>query len=192
MAVYSLTRYPLSVSLADGRAATLRPLNGRDGAKLHAFFLRIPERERFLLKDDIASSTIVERWTNHLDYDRALPLLAEVDGKIVADAVLIRHRGGWLAQAAEVRLLIDPEYRASGLGTTLLRELLDIAADADLDQVIFQLIDDVQGEAIRDIAALGAVQVGCIEGLARDEQNHPHDVRFYTMPLGKWWEWARA
>lgn len=192
MAVYSLARYPLPVSLTDGRAATLRPLNQSDYAKLCAFFLRIPERERFQLKDDIASSTIVKHWTDHLDYDRALPLLAEEDGKIVAEAVLIRHRGGWFAQAAEVRLLVDPDYRASGLGTTLLRELLDIAADADLDQVVFQLIDDVQGEAMHEVAALGAVQVGCIEGLARDEQNHPHDVRFYTMPLGKWWEWARA
>jgi GNAT superfamily N-acetyltransferase len=192
MAVYTLTRYPLAATLADGSAVTLRPLNGSDGEKLRDFFQRIPQQERFLLKDDITSSDVVARWTGQLDYDRALPLLAEVDGRVVADAVLIRHRGGWLAQAAEVRVLVDPDFRGRGLGTALLRELLDIAADAELDQVVFQFVGDIEGEAMREAAALGAVQVGCIEGLARDEHNHPHDLLFYTMPLGKWWEWARS
>lgn len=191
MAVYTLTRYPLTTPLRDGSCVRLRPMTAQDGEPLRAFFARIPEDERFLLKDDVTSPAVIQGWCSALDYDRALPLLAEADGRVVANAVLIRHRGGWLGQAAEIRVVVDPAYRGRGLGVTLMRELLDIASDAELDQVDFQMVKDAQDDAIGAARFLGAVQAGCIEGMARDLHGHAHDVLIYRLPLGKYWEWAR-
>jgi hypothetical protein len=103
MAVYPITRYPKEVALRDGATVQLRPMTAADAEDRVAFFRDIPDEERFLLKDDVTSPEVVCGWANRLDYDRALPLLALADGRLVADAVLIRHRGGSRAPGRDPR-----------------------------------------------------------------------------------------
>lgn len=191
MAVYPITRYPKEVELRDGVRVTLRPMTAADGEGLLQFFKGIPEAERFLLKDDVTSPAVISSWADRLDYDRALPLLAVADGRIVADAVLIRHRGGSRAHLGEIRVVVDPAYRGRGLGVTLMRELVEIAYDAELERVIFELVKDVQEEAIAAATYLGAFPVGTVTDLAKDSHGRPHDVVFLALPLGKWYEWSK-
>lgn len=191
MPVYAMTRYPREVKLRDGRSATLRPMTAADAAALHALFLRVPEDERYFLKDDVTDPAVIEGWAAHLDYDRALPLLAVVGDRIVADATLIRRRGGARHHTAEIRIASDPEYRGGGLGTAMLRELIEIAHDAELEQVVFEMVKDVHDEVIGAIRALGAVEAGVVTELVKDRHGRAHDVVFMMLPLGKWWEWSQ-
>jgi GNAT superfamily N-acetyltransferase len=134
---------------------------------------------------------VVRGWAEHLDYDRALPLLAAAGDQIVADAVLVRHRGGARSDIAEVRVLVDPEWRGRGLGVTLMRDLAEIAYDAELDQVVFEMVADRQDEMIRAAESLGAVTAGRVTDFAKDIRGHHHDVVYLALPLGKWWEWSQ-
>ncbi|HTE86976.1 MAG TPA: GNAT family N-acetyltransferase [Dehalococcoidia bacterium] len=158
---------------------------------LLGFFLRVPEDERFFLKEDVSSRAVAENWAGHLDYDRALPLLALDDGRIIADAVLLRHRGNARSHVGEIRIVVDPFYRGQGVGVALMRELADIAYDAELEFILFELVTDVEEPAIQAARSLGALDAGRIEGAARDPRGHQHDVAFLKLPLGKWWEWSR-
>lgn len=191
MAVYSIKRYPRQSEMRDGACVTLRPMTRGDEAPLLEFFKRVPEEERFLLKDDVTSPTVVHGWAEYLDYDRALPLLAVAGDRIVADAVLVRHRGGYRSHSSEVRVVVDPEWRGRGLGLALMRELAEIAYDAELDQVTFEMVADVQDEMIRAAESLGAVTAGRVTDFAKDIRGHHHDVVYLTLPLGKWWEWSQ-
>lgn len=187
MAVYQIKRYPRTAELRDGTTVELRPMTRDDADALRAFFQRIPEGERFYLKDDVTDPQVLRSWTEHLDYDRALPLLAVAGGRVVADVVLLRRRGGSRRHAAELRAVIDPEYRGKGLGVLMMRDLVDIAWDAELEEVIFEVVADVQDEALHASSFLGAVHAGRVEALARDLQGKPHDVVFMRLPLGKYW-----
>lgn len=191
MAVYAIARYPREVVLRDGSRLTVRPLEPSDGEALLAFFKRVPEEERFLLKEDVTSPQVIQSWIEHLDYDRALPLLAIVNGRVVADAVLIRRRGGARSHVGEIRVVVDPEYRGRGLGMTLMRELIQIAHDAELEQVVFECVKDVQEAAIKAAESLGAFPSGTVTDLVKDIHGRPHDVVFLRLPLGKWWEWSQ-
>jgi GNAT superfamily N-acetyltransferase len=162
-----------------------------DVEALLEFFRRVPEEERFFLKDDVTSPLVIESWAKHLDYDRALPLLGIVNGKVVADAVLIRHRGGYRRHVAEIRVVIDPDYRGKGLGVTVMKELVEIAWDAELEQVEFELVKDVQDEAIKASEFLGAFTAGTITDAVRDCHGALHDVMVLRLPLGKWWQWSQ-
>lgn len=187
MAVYQIKRYPRTAELRDGTTVELRPMARDDADALHAFFQRIPEGERFYLKDDVTDPQVLRSWTEHLDYDRALPLLAVAGGRVVANVVLLRRRGGSRRHAAEIRAVIDPEYRGKGLGVLMMRDLVDIAWDAELEEVIFEVVADAQDEALQASSFLGAVHAGRVEALARDSQGRPHDVVFMRLPLGKYW-----
>jgi GNAT superfamily N-acetyltransferase len=190
MSVYAIRRYPRTVELRGGVQIVIRPMERGDGDGLLQFFLRVPADERFYLKDDVASPEVIGSFVEHLDYDRALPLLALDGQRVVGDAVLVRHRGGYRAHTGEIRLVIDPEYRGKGLGVVLMTELADIAWDAELDSVEFELIRDVQDEAIAAAEHVGAFNVGTVKEFVKDAHGKLHDLVFLRIPLGKWWQWS--
>jgi len=156
-----------------------------------AFFLNIPEDDRYFLKDEVTSPRLIERWTQDMDYRRALPLVALAEGGIVAEAVLIRKRGNARGHIGEVRVVVVPAYRSRGLGSMLFRELCDIADEEGLEKVLFEAVERREDEALKAAQWLGFIRVGTLEGGARDQQGHLHDVALMAMPLGKWYEWSK-
>lgn len=188
MAIYSMTRYPRDIELRDGTHLTIRPMVPLDVDGLLEFFHQVPEEDRFFLKEDVVSPNVIQAWGENLDYDRALPLMAIHGDRIVGDAVLIRHRGGFRRHMAEIRVVIAPEMRGKGLGVVLMRELIEIAWDAELEQVEFEMVKDVQDEAIRAAEFLGAFKVGTVTNAVRDCRGDLHDLVFLRLPLGNWWK----
>ena len=190
MAAYPITRYPATFELRDGTEITLRPMTREDGPALAQFFLRIPEDDRFFMKDDVTDPGVIENWAQHLDYDRTLPLLGFAGERMIADAALVRHRGGYRRDSAEVRVVIDPDYRARGLGTIMMRELITVAWDAELDHVDFEMVSEIQSEAIEAVEGFGAQAAGTLSAYVKDPHGKPHDLVFLRLPLGKWWQWS--
>ena len=183
--------FPKEVGLRDCNRVLVRPLEDGDEQALLEFFLRIPEEERFFLKEDVTAPDVVHRWVRERDFRRALALLALDGSRIVADAVLIRRRGNSRGHLGEIRVVVAPEYRDHGLGTALIRELCDIADDAGLEKVMFELVADKEQEAIRAAEWLGFLRVATIEGGAVDPLGHHHDVVLMAMPLGRWYHWTK-
>jgi putative acetyltransferase len=190
-ATYAIAAYPKEISLRDGAVVTVRTLESGDANRLLDFFLTIPEEDRFFLKDDVTSPALVQGWTQHLNFNRALPLIALDNGRIIAEAVLVRRRGNARSHIAEIRITVTPAWRNRGLGSALMRELCDIAADAELDAALLEVVEGCESAAIEATEAMGFVRVGRIEGGARDQQGHLHDIVLLAMPLGKYYEWSK-
>lgn len=191
MPVYKLTAYPKQVTLRDGSVVTLRPMEKEDAEGLLALFQDVPPEDRWFLKEDVTSEKVIREWVEHLDYNRALPLLAIANGRIVADGVLVRHRGVARQHLAEVRIVVHPAWRNRGLGSTILKELCDIAAEAEVEKVMSELVEDVEKDAIDAMERLGFIRSAVIPDLLRDMHGRPHNVVVLTLPLGKYWQWAQ-
>jgi L-amino acid N-acyltransferase YncA len=187
--MYELTAYPKELSLRDGSVVTVRPLAAADSAGLQAFFAQVPPDERYFLRDDVTSQKVIARWTSNIDYDLRLPLVAVDGGRIVANAVLLRSKFGAYRSVASLRVVVDADARQRGLGTALMKELCDIAADAELERVTAEFVVGVQDEAIAASERLGFLRSATIHELLRDEHGRPHDVAVMSLPLGKWYEW---
>jgi L-amino acid N-acyltransferase YncA len=183
--------YPKELTLRDGSTVTIRALQTDDEGRLLDFFLGISDEERYFLKDDVTSPAVLRNWTEHLDYDRALPIVALDGERFVAEAVLVRKRGNARSHIGEVRVTVAPAWRDRGLGTALMRELCDVADDAELDKVLFEVVADCETPALQAAEAMGFVRVGAIEGGARDQRGHLHDVLILAMPLGKYYRWSK-
>jgi len=144
MAVYRLTRYPRQVELNDGTTVKLRPMVQQDVPVLIDFFAHLPEADRFFLKEDVASAGVIAGWGANLNYDRALPLLALDGERVVGDSVLFRHRGGYRQHLAGIRISVAPDVAGTNLVAVLMRELLDIAWDSELEVAELELVDQAQ------------------------------------------------
>lgn len=177
---------PFTLTLRDGQALTVRALATGDGDALATFFAALPEAERHLMKEDVADHATARAWAAGAERGGALALLALDGQRIVADAALVGHRGGFRSHQVDVRISILPEYRGKGLGTALVRKLAEIAWDADFEFVDFELVAGPQDAAIEAMQSLGAYPAGVLEEYVRDFEGAARDLVFLRLPLGQW------
>jgi GNAT superfamily N-acetyltransferase len=156
-----------------------------DESALVEFFSRIPQEERYFLKDDVTSPLLIREWIEELDYNKVLPLLALDDRTVVADAALLRHRSAAFGHAAEIRIVIDPGWRSRGLAVGLMNELAKVAGASGLEEVVFEFVRGVQDAGIEAAEYLGATTEAVLSGWVRGQDGTPHDVVFLRLPLGQ-------
>jgi L-amino acid N-acyltransferase YncA len=147
-----------------------------DQDALRDFFRSIPPEDRFYLKDDVTDPTIIARWAQSLDYSRVLPLLAFLDGVIVGDGTLHHRRAGARQHIGEVRVVVHPGYRNRGVGRALLHQLIDLAGDKGLKQLLFEVVADTELAARHTAQVLGFVPVAMLPAHVHDVSGQPHDL----------------
>ena len=168
-------RFPKTIVLKDGTKVLLKAMTHAEREGLHQFFARIPEEERKFLKHDVSRKEVIESWLKDINYGRVFPLLAEVDGKIVADATLHRRGAGWLKHVAEVRLVVDPAYRRKGLGSHMLEEIILLAADAGVEKLVAEIVAEERA-AIRAFQRFNFEQVAVLPGIVKDQTGRNQDM----------------
>ena len=154
----------------------VRPLHRDDGAALLDFFGRIPAADRFYLKEDVTSPPVIRRWIEQIDYSRVLPLVATKDDKIIGDGTLHRGRSGSRRHVAEVRVVVDPDYRNMGVGRGLLTCLTEVAHQRDIHKLRFEIVAGSEEPARRTAQALGFVPVAVLSGHVHDILGTPRDI----------------
>ena len=174
--LYPIPGYPTVYLTADGAQMTIRPMVPEDKDDLLAFFRRLSDEDRFYLKEDVTDPKILERWAETLDYSRALPLLALLDGKIVGDGTLHHRRAGARQHIGEVRVVVDPAYRNRGVGRGLLHKLIDIAGDKGLKKLMFEVVVDTEQAARHTAHLLGFIPVATLSDHVHDQAGMPHDL----------------
>jgi RimJ/RimL family protein N-acetyltransferase len=139
-----LANYRKTKTLPNGDRLLLRPLTREDKQGLIGLFARASKEDLEYFRSDAGDPNVVERWVDNLDLKRVYPLVAIVDegdrsGRtIVGDATLHfgehydRHR-------AWVRIFLDRDYRRRGIGTLMLRSLIEIARIAGLQQLYVEV-----------------------------------------------------
>ncbi|MFQ6030251.1 MAG: GNAT family N-acetyltransferase [Dehalococcoidia bacterium] len=185
-----LVPYPKNIMLRDGTEVIVRPLTGSDKTRLLQFFQRVPEEDRYYLKENVTSPEMVQSWTADIDLERVIPLVALEGDKIIADATLHRSRAPARRHVGELRIVVDPAYREVGLGRRLIRELLDVAADLGLQKVTFELVGQREDPAIIAAESVGFTEVASLKERVRDLWGNYLDLVLMEMPIEKhrvWW-----
>jgi RimJ/RimL family protein N-acetyltransferase len=134
-----LANYRKMKTLPDGSRLLLRPLSKDDKEALVDLFARASEEDLKYFRDDAADATVVESWVDNLDLKRVYPLVAVVDNKIVGDATL-HFRERYHRHLAWVRIFLDRNYRRRGIGTLMLRSLIEIARTVGLQQLYIEVV----------------------------------------------------
>ncbi|MFQ5593981.1 MAG: GNAT family N-acetyltransferase [Anaerolineae bacterium] len=140
-----LERYPKEVALEDGTRITLRPLREIDTDMLLDLFQEVSEHDLRFLKDNVADPQVVRNWTANINYNRVLPIVAEIGDRIVADATLHRKAIEPYADKGELRMFVHEEFRLHGLGQILFEEIQGIARDLGLRKLIMEIFVDEAG-----------------------------------------------
>ncbi len=184
-----LGRYPKIMELRDGSMVKLRPLKGEDVEMLYQFFLTsVSEDDLMLLKDNVKNYYVVEGWCKNIDYDRVFPLVAEgKEGRILGNATLHHRDYGWSRAVAKIRILTCATCRGLGLGTAMIRELLEVAQFMGVEKVMVEVLSS-QEAAMEALEKLGFQKGACIPKLARDYKGGEHDLCIYVYTVKPRWD----
>ena len=189
--VFELQKFPKAITLKDGSNITLRPLQKNDEKAFHAFFLAVPEPERMFIKHRVMDREVIADWCRNIDLGRNLPLLALLDGKIVADATLHQHLGGWKRHIGRVSVLVHPQFRGRGLARALVSAIVEVARNCGLEKVEAEFIGE-QEAAIKLFALLGFGQLVRLHDHVKDMQSIKHDYVLMELVLKTDEEYAGA
>jgi L-amino acid N-acyltransferase YncA len=175
-------KYRQIVTLADGTRILFRPLVQADKDALIKLFEPISADDHKLMRNDVRDHAIVGAWAEQVDYKRVFPLVAVVNDRIVGDATL-HFRQGPGRHIADVRIFLSKEFRRRGLGTALLRALLEVARKCGLQQLVAEVVAD-QVKVISAFKVLGFEQCATYPDYFMMPDGETHDVVVLILPLG--------
>lgn len=151
--VGELRTYRRLITLQSGERILLRPLNENDGPGLIELFKRASDADLVYFRSDVRDEALVASWAENLDLGRVFPLVAVVEERIVGDATL--HIGqrfnqhiGW------VRIYLDRDCRRKGIGTEMIKTLIEVAHRINLQQIVAEIVSN-QVQAIKAFESLG-------------------------------------
>jgi L-amino acid N-acyltransferase YncA len=170
-----LEEYPKKVTLPDGGVLTLRTMTRDDQYAMYSFFTNLPQEDRRFLRNDVTDRKVIENWSRNLNYDRVLPILAESDGKIVANATLHYQTFGWGRHVAELRITVDREFQGRKLGSLLLKEISQLAAKSNVKKLLARVVTERE-VVIRAFKKAGFNQVAVLKNYVKDiyQQKYAH------------------
>lgn len=187
----ALEGFPKKANLRDGSQVLLRPLGFEDAEALLLLYRSLPEEDRLVLRDDVSKTEWSERFLTRVALGDVLSLVAEEDGRMVAEASLYRQRHGWMAHVGEVRVSVDRAHRGRGLGFVLARELVRLARDLGLEKLVAQMVE-TQVAARRVFERLGFAPEAVLRGHVKDSHGQPRDLLLLASATDRVWRGLEA
>ena len=175
-------RYPKQAKLDDSTRVIVRPLIVDDEPALVDFFKSIPLEDLLYLRDNVKDPAVINGWIKNLNYEMTLPLIAEINGKIVGDCTMHQSRGGWTSHIGTVRIVIHPEHRGKGLATLLLGEMIQVGIDSGIEKLQGEFMPE-QKRPLGVFEKLGFVKMATLPQHVKDLKGEKHDLLIYIYDL---------
>jgi len=168
-----IEEYPKKIALPEGLSLTLRPMNRDDQYALYSFFVSLGIEDRRFLRNVVTDRKLIEKWARNLNYDQVLPILAEYEGRIVANATLHYQTFGWGRHVAEIRVTVAPEFQGRRLGSALIEELTNLASQSKVKKLLARIVTNRQG-VIKAFKRAGFSQLTVLKNYVKDLQNQEY------------------
>lgn len=169
------------ITLRDGTRVILRALTADDSDRLQAMFAAVSDDDAGEMRDNVKDPAAIQKWVDELDYNQVIPLVAVVNDEIVGDATLHLGQGPY-RHRAEVRIFLSKPYRQRGLGTAMLKALLDIAKRLELHLLSVEIIAN-RISIIRAFRGLGFQLHATLPDYFMMPDGETLDVAIMMLPL---------
>lgn len=179
------------VLLPDGREVTLRrPAAGEDLDRVVAFLTGLPPEIKNRLRYDVTDRAMAETRLSQIDDHDHWRLVAELDGRIVADGTMDREPYMWTRHVAQLRTIVDPKMERLGIRDMLVNRLVALGAKAGIERLYTEVLKS-QADLIKILENEGFAYEATRKKYAKDLEGRLHDVVVMSNDLGAVWEQLR-
>ena len=183
-----LNDYPKELILKDGTGVTLRPLADGDQDALFKMFHRFPKDELWFLNQDVNDPDLIDGWVRNPGSKRVVSIIALLEGRVIANAVLMMKDYGAKKHIGKIRIAVDPAMREKRLGTWMLLDLINMAVAIGLKILVMRLIEDRDIAVIQGVKKLDFVERAIFKDYVLDMEENPHNLVILTKRLHTRWD----
>lgn len=173
--------FPKSVKLRRGTAA-LRLMCRDDGEEMLSFARALPAHDLMFLRRNITNAVAVDGWIEKIEAGLTATIIAEIDGHIVGYGTFTVSDYDWSRHVAEIRVLVKPECRETGIGRILVREVFRLALARGIEKMVARMTLDQTG-ARKLFQELGFHPEALLEHEVKDRNGQLHDVLLMAVDV---------
>ena len=171
----SQTNYPKSITLPDGAEVEIHMMTTDDRDAVLAFANGLSEEDMLFLRVDITQPEVVDDWMSNLEAGRSVSLAAMDSDGLIGYATVHRNAAPWTRRVGEIRVNVNQEYRARGLGKNLTSEIFAVARGLGLKKLMANMTSDQHG-AQAAFRRLGFVPEALLADYVEDRKGTPRDL----------------
>jgi ribosomal protein S18 acetylase RimI-like enzyme len=146
------------------------------------FFAELPEGDLTFIKEEVTDPEAVRSWAS----ERSGGRWVAVDGDEVAGYVAVRPLPGWSDHVGELRLVVDPARRGTGMGRELARRALVEAVSSGLSKIVVEVVAE-QGAALALFTDLGFTGEAVLRDHIRDRNGELRDLMVLAHHVSDTW-----
>lgn len=150
---------------------------------LLTFFAALPAGDLTFIKEEVTDPDTVRAWTSG---PASGGRWVAVDGDEVTGYVAVRPLPGWSDHVGEVRLVVSPSHRGSGLGRELARHALVQAVGSGLSKLVVEVVAE-QGAALALFTELGFTGEALLVDHIRDRNGELRDLMVLAHHVRDTW-----
>jgi RimJ/RimL family protein N-acetyltransferase len=168
-------KYPRNVRLDSSTSVTLRLMGPSDRDAVLALARSLPPHDLLFLRTDITQPDVVDEWIANIKAGRTATVLAEAGGQLAGYALVHLNDALWTRHVGEIRMIVHPDYRRSGLGRQLAAEIFALAKSLGLGKLTAQMTPDQRG-ARATFERLGFHVEAVLSDHVIDREGGTHDL----------------
>jgi ribosomal protein S18 acetylase RimI-like enzyme len=147
------------------------------------FFAALPEGDLTFIREEVHDPETVRSWASG---PGAGGRWVSIDGDEVTGYVAVRPLPGWSDHVGEVRLVVAPGRRGSGLGRELARHALVQAVGSGLIKLVVEVVAE-QGAALALFTELGFAGEALLTDHIRDRNGQLRDLMVLAHHVPDTW-----
>ncbi len=169
------SNYPKRITLPDGAEVEIRMMTVEDRDAVLSFAGKLSEEDMLFLRVDITQAEVVDDWMSNLKAGRSVSLAAYDSGGLIGYATVHRNAAPWTRRVGEIRVNVNQDYRARGLGKNLTSEIFAVARGLGLKKLMANMTSDQHG-AQSAFRRLGFVPEALLADYVEDRRGTPRDL----------------
>jgi L-amino acid N-acyltransferase YncA len=150
------------------------------------FFRTLSAEDLTFIKEEVTDPDTVRSWATAPAPGGRWVAVDDGDGEEVTGYVAVRPLPGWSNHVGEVRLVVSPSRRGSGLGRELARRALVEAVRSGLTKLVVEVVAE-QGAALALFTDLGFSGEALLQDHIRDRDGQLRDLMVLAHHVRDTW-----
>ncbi len=167
-------RYPREVQLGES-SATLEILSDPAAPEVLAFGDALPPHDLLFLSRDIREPKVLAAWKQSIEAGEIRSIAARAGDEVLGTTAVVSDKLSWSPHVGELRILVSPAARNTGLGRILIQEAFLIGLDMGLEKLTVRMTLD-QESAMAVFEELGFRREAMFRDHVKDRDGNKHDL----------------